>query len=197
VGATLEQVLSPFTCSNTIKIELGTMKKIQKAIHKMAFVVSLLALSSVSASSIFIGFASVMTASAQEPVDPQVQEGLEKAAKQYDDAFNKNDAVALGALFTTDAVEAGPHGPAYGREAIQQRYADLFAKWKPTDHVNKIQKVYMLGPEGVSVIDWSIGKDLGGYVVTVSDHQGDNWLVRLAVYGITKTPPASPTPTPN
>jgi hypothetical protein len=81
-------------------------------------------------------------------------------------------------------------------DAIQQRYADLFAKWKPTDHVNKIQKVYMLGTEGVSVMDWSVG-GYGGYVVTVSDRQGDNWLAHLAVYGITKTPPASPTPTPN
>lgn len=159
------------------------MKTPQRAIYKMAFVVSLLALSTVSA---------------EEPADPQVQQGLEKAAKQYDDAFNKNDAVALGALFTADAVEAGPHGTAYGREAIQQRYADLFAKWKPTDHVNKIQKVYMLGAEGVSVMDWSVG-GYGGYVVTVSDHQGDNWLGHLAVYGITKTPPASSTstPTPN
>jgi hypothetical protein len=33
----------------------------------------------------------------------------------------------------------------------------------------------------------------------VSDRQGDNWLAHLAVYGITKTPPASSTstPTPN
>jgi hypothetical protein len=136
-----------------------------------------------------------------KPVDSQDQQGLkylwiglEKAAKLYDEAFNKNDPAALGALFATDAAEIGPNGPAYGREAIQQRYADLFAKWKPTDHVNKIKKMYMLGEEGVSVIDWSVG-GFGGYVVTVSDHQGDNWLVHLAVYGITTTPTPSPSPT--
>lgn len=161
----------------------------QKETMKIRLVVALVGLA----------FNFVVPVLAQEkPVDPQVQQGLENAAKVYDAAFNKNDAAALGALFTADAVEAGPHGTAYGRDAIQQRYADLFAKWKPTDHVNKIQKVYMLGDEGVSVMDWSVG-GYGGYVVTVSDLQGDNWLVRLAVYGITKTPTPSPSPaaTPN
>lgn len=106
---------------------------------------------------------------------------------KYDEAFNKNDA----ALFTQDAVETGPNGTAYGQAPIQQRYADLFAKWKPKDHVNTIEKVYMLGDEGVAVMKRSVG----GYVVTVDSHQGDNWLFHLAVYGITTTLAPSPSPT--
>jgi ketosteroid isomerase-like protein len=113
---------------------------------------------------------------------------------KYDEAFNKNDAAALAALFTQDAVETGPNGTAYGQAAIQQRHADLFAKWKPKDHVNTIEKVYLLGDEGVTVMKWSVG-GYGGYVVTVNSHQGDNSLVHLAVYGITTTPAPSPSPT--
>ena len=131
----------------------------------------------------------------EKPVDPEILKGLQNAANLYDAAFNKNDAAALGALFTADAVESGPQGTAYGKAAIQQRYADLFAKSQPKDHVNKIEKVYMLGSEGVSVMDWSAG-GYGGYVVTVSDHQGENWLVHLAVCGVTKTPTPSPSATP-
>jgi len=56
--------------------------------------------------------------------------------------------------------------------------------------------VYMLGDEGVAVMKWSVGGGYGGYVVTVNSHQGDNWLVHLAVYGITTTPTPSPSPTP-
>ena len=64
----------------------------------------------------------VVTGLAQEKsVDPQTLQGIENAAKLYDAAFNNNDAVAIGALFTSDAVESGPHGTAYGQAAIQQR----------------------------------------------------------------------------
>jgi ketosteroid isomerase-like protein len=130
----------------------------------------------------------------EKSVDPQTLQGVENAAKLYDAAFNNNDAVAIGALFTSDAVESGPEGTAYGQAAIQQRYAGLFAKWKPKDHLNTIEKVYMLGDEAVAVIKWSVG-GYGGYVVTVNSHQGDNWLTHLAVYGITTTPAPSPSPT--
>src|SRR5690242_2183853 len=40
-----------------------------------------------------------------QTVDPQTRQQIEAAEKNYDVAFNKNDAAAVAALFTTDAVE--------------------------------------------------------------------------------------------
>jgi uncharacterized protein (TIGR02246 family) len=51
---------------------------------------------------------------------------------KVDEAFNKNDAVALAALFTDDAVSVAPDGMFFGRQAIQKRYADMFQRWPIT-----------------------------------------------------------------
>jgi hypothetical protein len=42
------------------------------------------------------------------------------------EAFNKNDASAVAALFTEDAVLVAPDGMFFGRQAIEKRYADMF-----------------------------------------------------------------------
>jgi ketosteroid isomerase-like protein len=47
-------------------------------------------------------------------------------AKKFEEAWDNNDAVALAALFTKDAVLVNDSGPVYGREAIEKYYADLF-----------------------------------------------------------------------
>jgi hypothetical protein len=39
----------------------------------------------------------------KDTVDPQVAEQVRALAAKYDEAFNKNDATALGALFSGDA----------------------------------------------------------------------------------------------
>jgi hypothetical protein len=48
-----------------------------------------------------------------------------------DEAFNKNDAAALAALFTEDAVYVVPEGLFCGRQAIEKRYADVFQRRHP------------------------------------------------------------------
>ena len=40
----------------------------------------------------------------QNTADPQLREQLLALAKKFEDAWNNNDAVALAALFTEDAV---------------------------------------------------------------------------------------------
>ena len=45
-----------------------------------------------------------------------------------DEAFNKNDAAALAALFTEDAVYVVPEGLFSGRQAIEKRYAGMFKR---------------------------------------------------------------------
>jgi ketosteroid isomerase-like protein len=58
--------------------------------------------------------------------DPQLRQQLERLAKSFEDAWNSNDAAALAALFTEDAVLVNDSGPVNGREAIKKYYTDLF-----------------------------------------------------------------------
>ena len=58
--------------------------------------------------------------------DPQQREQLLALAKKFEDAWNSNDATALAALFTVDAVLIEASGPVYGREAIEKHYKDMF-----------------------------------------------------------------------
>ena len=58
--------------------------------------------------------------------DPQLRQRYIALVKKYDDALNKNDAAAVAALFTEDAVFVTPGGILSGREAIEKRYQDVF-----------------------------------------------------------------------
>jgi Domain of unknown function (DUF4440) len=83
-----------------------------------------------------IGFAVPTFAQQTSKPDPQLREALLALAKKVDDAWNNNDAAAVAALYTKDAVEVTNEGPIYGREAIEKHYADLFQKvhfsWLPS-----------------------------------------------------------------
>jgi hypothetical protein len=48
-------------------------------------------------------------------------------------AFTNNDAAALAALFTEDALLVEPEGVFNGREAIEKALADLFQRRRPTN----------------------------------------------------------------
>lgn len=69
----------------------------------------------------------------KDTVDSQMVQQYDALAKQFDEAWNNNDA----ALFTKDAVLVPDTGPIYGREAIKEYYADLFEKVLFTNFVNK------------------------------------------------------------
>jgi ketosteroid isomerase-like protein len=53
--------------------------------------------------------------------DQESRQQLVAYDKSYDEAMNKNDAVALAALYTKDAVLVNDTGVIYGREAIRLR----------------------------------------------------------------------------
>ena len=143
-----------------------------------------------------ISFAVPAFAQEKETVDPQIRRQLDALAKKFDEASNKADAAALAALFTQDAVEVGPDGQVYGRQALEKRYSDMFQKWHPTDHLNTIERVYMLGKDTCMIIKWSWG-GLKGYVTTINVHEGDNWLFRIATVNVTPPPAATGTATPS
>src|SRR3984893_11447938 len=60
--------------------------------------------------------------------EPQLREKLIAVIKKHTDALDKNDAVAVAANFTEDAVSVEQDGPAFGREAIEKLWAERFQK---------------------------------------------------------------------
>jgi uncharacterized protein (TIGR02246 family) len=104
-----------------------------------------------------IGFTVPTFAQEKETVDPQIRQQLDALAKKFDEASNKADAAALAALFTQDAVEVAPEGLVYGRQALEKKYGEMFQKFHPTDHLNTIERVYMLGKDTCMIIKWSWG----------------------------------------
>jgi uncharacterized protein (TIGR02246 family) len=56
--------------------------------------------------------------------DPQLRLQIVARGKKCDEAENNNDAAALAALLTENAVFVTPGGPLYGRQGIENRLED-------------------------------------------------------------------------
>ena len=73
-----------------------------------------------------ISFALPTFAQQTNTPNPQLRQKLLELAKNFEEAWNNNDASALAALFTEDAVLVTGSGPVNGREAIKKYYTVLF-----------------------------------------------------------------------
>jgi uncharacterized protein (TIGR02246 family) len=51
---------------------------------------------------------------------------------KLEEAFKRNDASAIAALFTEDGILVAPDGMFSGRQAIEKRYAVIFQRWPIT-----------------------------------------------------------------
>jgi ketosteroid isomerase-like protein len=148
-----------------------------------------------------IGFAVPAFAQQKDTVDPQIIQQVDAIGMKNDEAFNKNDAAAVAALFTEDAVLVSPRGPVYGQKAIEKWHADLFQKWHFSNHITKAD------PNSPHITDtagnhaWWIGEwsdtiqgqngpsiDLKGYYSVVGIREGDAWKVRVLTYNVFTTP---------
>src|SRR5260370_38380267 len=67
--------------------------------------------------------------------DPQLRQQIDAESKKYDEAVNNNDAAAVAALYTEDAVFVTDTGSLYGRQAIEKFYADVFKPWRPKNNI--------------------------------------------------------------
>ena len=72
---------------------------------------------------------SLLSFAQQTTPDPQLRQQLLTLAKKFDDAINNNDAAALAALYTEDAVEVTDHGPLYGRRPSRNIMQTYFRKY--------------------------------------------------------------------
>jgi uncharacterized protein (TIGR02246 family) len=136
-----------------------------------------------------IVFAVPAFAQQEDTVDPQVAEQVRAFAAKYDEAFNKNDATALGALFSEDAVLSGLHGKFNGRQAIENFHSQqVFARWHANNRVTTVDRVVSVSDEVNSSGRWSEtvqsngSKNVGGIYLWVLIRDGDSWKIRIATY---------------
>lgn len=130
-----------------------------------------------------IGFVVPALAQEQDTIDPEVRQQIKAVLAKYEDAYNKNNAAAIAALYTADAAEvfdkdtAG--GSASGRDAIQQRYAAHFAS-NPGKLSLKLVEVYAIGDD-ICVVEFSRRFHFGkGHHVKILVREPDDWKIRMA-----------------
>jgi ketosteroid isomerase-like protein len=156
-----------------------------------------------------IGFAAPAFAQQKDAADPQIRQQIDALTKKWIDAIDNNDAAALAALFTEDAVMVtDTAGPIYGREAIQKVWTDLFKQFHVSNHFSKDDQYspHIIGTAGNEVwrnAEWSEtlqGQNGGpiqlkGYWAGIEVREGDAWKKRMLIWNITPAPAATPSPT--
>jgi uncharacterized protein (TIGR02246 family) len=92
----------------------------------------------------------------KDTVDPKIAEQVRALASKYDEAFNKNDADAIAALITEDAVWMTPHGTLSGRQAVENYYADYsFSRYHCNNVSTKCDQVNKFGNDVDAIGTWS------------------------------------------
>jgi ketosteroid isomerase-like protein len=137
----------------------------------------------------------------KDTADPQTIEQLRAFSKKVDEAWNNNDAAALAALFTEEAVLMNDTGPIYGREAIEKHYANVFQKVHFSNHLDKCDQssphiIGTTGNEAWSNGQWSLtyqlkGGDpveLTGYWLEIYSREGGTWKKRVDAWNLTSPP---------
>jgi uncharacterized protein (TIGR02246 family) len=132
---------------------------------------------------------------AQGTADPQTAEEIRAYTKKYDELFNKNDAAAVSALFTEDAVIVAPEGLIYGRQAIEKHYAEFFQQWHPTNNVVTTDQINAIGDRVWKVGEWNCtfqGPDdpspAKGHFASILVREGDAWKECMLAYNVAPAP---------
>ena len=117
---------------------------------------------------------------------PALVQQLEAINLKFDEAFNKHDATALGALYIANAAQVTPIGTFSGREAIEGYVTDLFQRHNPSDRVTKMNYVYAMGGDLCAIGGWTVTingtQKFGGYLVNVYTLAGSSWKIRASVF---------------
>jgi ketosteroid isomerase-like protein len=120
--------------------------------------------------------------------------------KALNEAQNNNDAAAVAAFDTRDAVIVMPEGPIIGRQAIQKWTADLFQRWHPKNHIDKLDgnATHLIDTAGNEL--WATGEfsetgqGKSGEAIPIKGHwaiiyvrEADDWKIRMAIVNTTRT----------
>ncbi|MGA8658700.1 MAG: nuclear transport factor 2 family protein [Chthoniobacterales bacterium] len=120
--------------------------------------------------------------------DVKALDEFSELSQKLDEAYNKNDAAAVAALFTEDGLLVASDGMFSGWQDIEKRYEDTFQRWPITDFNSRRERRHL------SAIDnavWSAGQwastfrsETGpifawGYWSTIYVREGDAWKMRV------------------
>jgi ketosteroid isomerase-like protein len=126
-----------------------------------------------------IDFALPTFAQEKNAIAPEVRQQIEAVFTQFQEAYNRHDAAAMGALHTQDALEVRSwQGIASGREAIQKRFAVDFAS-NPGKMINELIQVYAIGKDICAISDTRVGGSKG-HAITIYVREGEGWKIRMA-----------------
>ena len=133
----------------------------------------------------------------RDVTDPQTTQKVIASFKGFVEARNDNDAAAVAAYYTRDAVFLTPVGPIIGREAIQKWYADMYGtpETKPylqggreclSLHRYSWQRTWATG-EWSDIGQGKNGEPLSykGYYADILVREGDGWKVRVDAWNVT------------
>jgi uncharacterized protein (TIGR02246 family) len=138
-----------------------------------------------------ISFAVPAFTQQQDTVDPQIAEQVRGLAVKYDEACNKNDAAAVAAFITEDAIWTTPHGKISGRQAIEKDYAERsFRHYHVNDVSTKCEQINNLGDDIEATGTWSCAfQDGHGHTGHVKGHfkwiivrEVDNLQIRADIF---------------
>ena len=142
-----------------------------------------------------ISFALPTYAQEKDVADPQTTQKILAIAKAYTEGMKNNDAAAVAALFTRDAVLVTIEGPIIGRQAIQKYYTDLYQWWHPKNCITKVDEnaAHLIGTAGNEL--WATGEfretgqgknseplPIKGYWACIYVREGDDWKIRVAAW---------------
>jgi uncharacterized protein (TIGR02246 family) len=137
-----------------------------------------------------IGFATPAL-TADLPGDVKTLDGLIALGRKYEEAYNQNNAAALAALFTEDAMLVTPKTLVSGRQAIERWYADEFHKWHAAYHIVQAEKLIAAGQGAWAVGEWwttvqgpNGPLQIRGYYSGVYVLEGDAWKIRMSMYNV-------------
>jgi ketosteroid isomerase-like protein len=148
-----------------------------------------------------IGVAVPTFAQQKDTLDPKIAREIDALSKLAE-AINKNDADAVAAVFTEDAVCVTPQGLIYGREAIKEHYTEVFKQFELSNDIPKADpnSPHTIGAAGNEV--WETGEwssnfrniDGGctgqnrGYYSAIYIREGDAWKIRMQIFNVTPPP---------
>ena len=143
-----------------------------------------------------ISFALPTYAQQEDLADPQTTQKLLANDKAFGEATNNQDAAAIAAFYTRDAVYVTGGGPIIGRQAIQKWFTDLYQWWHPKNHISKVDgnAYHLIGTAGNELWatgEWSeTGQGKNGEPLPIKGHwagilvrEGDDWKILACAFG--------------
>jgi uncharacterized protein (TIGR02246 family) len=145
-----------------------------------------------------MSFALPTYAQQKDLADPQTTKKILASIEAYDEAINDNDASAIAALFTRDAVFVTTEGPIISRQAIEKWYADVLQWWRPKNHILKVDgnAFHLIGTAGNEL--WATGEwsetgqskngepiPIKGYKLLLFVREGDDWKIQVNTWNTT------------